>query len=211
MVRVHPTVPDRLIAELSQHLTDEPNVFAPWKIQKALQMALRMVALVRAADGRWFARKGIPKDVRDEYARLYGMRYEAQLKLSGDTPRAACRMDCRGRNADRDAARKEERRRPAAHQAQCDSSRWSMVHLVRWTARERSGPAEALAGDERSSRVERDLPGGTRKLPRELQGRSSLGMAEGARGSRSSEAAGCRVSACGDCAENWRNGCESKA
>ena len=36
-------------------------------------MALRMVALTRAADGRWFARKGIPKDVRDEYARLYGM------------------------------------------------------------------------------------------------------------------------------------------
>jgi len=55
-------------------------------------MALRMVALVRAADGRWFARKGIPKDVRDEYARLYGMRYEAQLKLSGDTPRAEAKV-----------------------------------------------------------------------------------------------------------------------
>jgi Transposase DDE domain len=34
-------------------------------------MALRMVALNRAADGRWFARKGIPEDVREEYARLY--------------------------------------------------------------------------------------------------------------------------------------------
>src|ERR1700688_4177385 len=31
-------------------------------------MALRMVALVRAKDGSWFARKGIPEDVRDPYA-----------------------------------------------------------------------------------------------------------------------------------------------
>jgi hypothetical protein len=50
-------------------------------------MALRMVALGRAKDGRWFARKGIPEDVRDEYARLYGVRREAHLKMPGDTPR----------------------------------------------------------------------------------------------------------------------------
>ena len=50
-------------------------------------MALRMVALSRANDGRWFARKGIPEDVRDHYARLYGVRREAHLKLPGDTPR----------------------------------------------------------------------------------------------------------------------------
>jgi hypothetical protein len=50
-------------------------------------MALRMVALNRAADGRWFARKGIPEDVREEYGRLYGVRREAQLKLPADTPR----------------------------------------------------------------------------------------------------------------------------
>ena len=50
-------------------------------------MALRMVALSRAADGRWFARKGIPKDVRVEYTRLYGFKREAQLKLPADTPR----------------------------------------------------------------------------------------------------------------------------
>jgi hypothetical protein len=55
-------------------------------------MALRMVALGRAENGRWVARKGIPKDVRDDYARLYGVRYEAQLKLSGDTPRAEARL-----------------------------------------------------------------------------------------------------------------------
>jgi integrase len=50
-------------------------------------MALRMVSLSRAADGRWFARKGIPEDVRDEHARLFGYKREAQLKLPADTPR----------------------------------------------------------------------------------------------------------------------------
>lgn len=48
-------------------------------------MALRMVALVRAADGRWFARKVIPEDVRKEYARLYGPAREAHFKIAGDT------------------------------------------------------------------------------------------------------------------------------
>jgi hypothetical protein len=47
-------------------------------------MALRMVALVRK-DGCWFARKGIPEDVRDAYARLYGVRREAHLRLPRDT------------------------------------------------------------------------------------------------------------------------------
>jgi integrase len=50
-------------------------------------MALRMVALNRAADHRWFARKGIPKDVREEYAHLYGVSREAHLKLPADTPK----------------------------------------------------------------------------------------------------------------------------
>jgi len=50
-------------------------------------MALRMVSLVRAADKRWFARKGIPEDIREDYARLYGVKREAHLKLPADTPR----------------------------------------------------------------------------------------------------------------------------
>jgi hypothetical protein len=50
-------------------------------------MALRMISLNRVADGRWLARKGIPKDVREEYARLYGVRREAHLKLPADTPK----------------------------------------------------------------------------------------------------------------------------
>jgi hypothetical protein len=50
-------------------------------------MALRMIALDRAADGRWFARKVIPQDVREEYKSLYGLKREAHLKLPADTPR----------------------------------------------------------------------------------------------------------------------------
>jgi hypothetical protein len=50
-------------------------------------MALRMVALNRLTDNRWFARKVIPKDVQEEYARLYKVRHEVHLKLPADTPK----------------------------------------------------------------------------------------------------------------------------
>ncbi|MGY4500881.1 integrase [Bradyrhizobium sp. GM24.11] len=55
-------------------------------------MALRMVALNRAADGRWFARKGIPEDVREPYARLYGVKREAHLKLPANTSRPEAKV-----------------------------------------------------------------------------------------------------------------------
>jgi len=35
-------------------------------------MALRMVSLVVRLNGRWFARKGMAEDVREEHARLHG-------------------------------------------------------------------------------------------------------------------------------------------
>ena len=63
-------------------------------------MALRMVALGRAKDGRWFARKGIPADVRDAYQRLYGVRREAHLKLPGDTARRAAKAQLGGWEAE---------------------------------------------------------------------------------------------------------------
>jgi integrase len=92
VVRAHPTVPHPQNPPWLQQHTDRPDVFARAKIQKALQMALRMVSLSRAADGRWFARKGIPEDVREEYARLYGVRREAHLKLPADTARHEAKM-----------------------------------------------------------------------------------------------------------------------
>jgi len=44
-----------------------------------------MAALVRSKNGEFFARKGIPADVRDAYARLYNVRWEVQLKLPANT------------------------------------------------------------------------------------------------------------------------------
>ena len=87
MVRAHPTVPATKNAPWFQQRTDRPDIFARAKLQKALQMALRMVALGRAADGRWFARKGIPEDVREDYAAALWREREAHLKLPADTPR----------------------------------------------------------------------------------------------------------------------------
>lgn len=49
-------------------------------------MALRMVGLVRAKGGGFIARKSIPVDVRDEYARLFKVRWEAQLRIPEGTP-----------------------------------------------------------------------------------------------------------------------------
>lgn len=57
-------------------------------------MALRIVALVRAKDGSWFARKGIPEDVRDPYARLFGVRREAHLRLPRDTSHHEAKTRC---------------------------------------------------------------------------------------------------------------------
>ncbi len=40
-----------------------------------------MAALTRSKSGAYTARKGIPKDVQEEYERLYGVRWEAKLTL----------------------------------------------------------------------------------------------------------------------------------
>ncbi len=48
-------------------------------------MAVRMVALVRSKNGELIARKGIPADVREAYARLYAVKWEAQLRLPAGT------------------------------------------------------------------------------------------------------------------------------
>jgi hypothetical protein len=86
VVRAHPTVPQHKIPLWFQQRVDRPDVFARAKYKRRIQMALRMVALSRAKDGNWFARKGIPEDVRDPYTRLYGVRREAHLRLPRDTP-----------------------------------------------------------------------------------------------------------------------------
>jgi hypothetical protein len=51
-------------------------------------MAARMVALNQLENGQFLSRKVIPIDVRDAYARLHGVRTEAQLRQPADTPRS---------------------------------------------------------------------------------------------------------------------------
>jgi hypothetical protein len=49
-------------------------------------MAAFMVALKRRKSGGYAARKVIPKDVRQEYASLYGMGWEEKLSIPASTP-----------------------------------------------------------------------------------------------------------------------------
>src|SRR3977135_4046773 len=48
-------------------------------------MAVSVTALFRSKNGEFFALTGIPADVREAYARLYNVRWEAQLKLPAHT------------------------------------------------------------------------------------------------------------------------------
>ena len=47
-------------------------------------MAFIMTSLKRSKSGSYTARKGIPKDVRAEYKRLYGPAWEAQFRSARD-------------------------------------------------------------------------------------------------------------------------------
>jgi hypothetical protein len=76
VVRAHPTVPRQQNPLWFQQRTDRPDVFARAKYKRRIQMALRMGALDRAKDGCWFARKGIPKDVRDPYSQHFTDSYQ---------------------------------------------------------------------------------------------------------------------------------------
>ena len=49
-------------------------------------MAAFMVALKRRKTGGYAARKGIPKDIRKDYAALYGMGWEEKLNIAAGTP-----------------------------------------------------------------------------------------------------------------------------
>ena len=69
VVRAHPTVPQQLNCPHLQHLTDWPSLFVRAKIQRALQVAVKMVALNRNEASEWVARNGIPADVRETYPR----------------------------------------------------------------------------------------------------------------------------------------------
>jgi hypothetical protein len=60
VVRAHPTVPPHLNSPPQLQYFADRSLFARAKIQKALQMAVRMAALTRSKSGNFFARKVIP-------------------------------------------------------------------------------------------------------------------------------------------------------
>jgi hypothetical protein len=49
-------------------------------------MALRITSLNRMKNGQFVARKNIPADVREAYARLYSVTWEERLTLPANTP-----------------------------------------------------------------------------------------------------------------------------
>ncbi len=48
-------------------------------------MPFALASMTKSKAGSYSVRKGIPADVRDEYERLYGQRWEAKLTLSSST------------------------------------------------------------------------------------------------------------------------------
>jgi len=81
VVRAHPTVPERKITEHSHQVTDKASLFVRPRYKRRYKWRLRMTALMRNKSGEYVARKGIPKDVRKEFERLYGTGWEARLTL----------------------------------------------------------------------------------------------------------------------------------
>ncbi len=64
-------------------------------------MAVPMASLKRdRKTGDWVARKGIPADVRVEYQRLYGQRWETLFRAKAGTPQSEARRQFTDRLAD---------------------------------------------------------------------------------------------------------------
>lgn len=166
-------------------------------------MALRMVSLNRSGDGRWFARKGIPEEVREEYARLYRVKREAHLKLPADTPRHEAKVrlgeweaEIETRIATLRAQRNGEGLPLTRLNAIALAGRW-----YKWfVGQHEDDPGPAKRWKEMSDHLVWNViyPEAPESYHENPKAGSSLGMAEGARGSGSGEAACCRVGACGD-------------
>ena len=84
-LRVLSTAPAALELQWVQQVTGTPEHLAGPKYKRVVQMLFRMIT-PRVSKSRSIAvRKGIPKDVRAEYQRLYGQFWEAKLTLPAGT------------------------------------------------------------------------------------------------------------------------------
>jgi hypothetical protein len=85
VVRDHPTVPHHENLLWFQQRIDRLGRFARSKYKERHKLLMKMAGLKRLKNGEFLARKGIPADVRDAYERLYGVHWEAQLRLPAGT------------------------------------------------------------------------------------------------------------------------------
>ena len=80
-VRVLSTAPAALEPQRVQQVTGTTERLTGPKYKRAVQMLFRMISPRVTKSRSIVVRKGIPKDVRDDYERLYGQRWEAKLTL----------------------------------------------------------------------------------------------------------------------------------
>jgi hypothetical protein len=79
VVRAHPTVPEQKISKHSHEVADKAALFVRPRYKRRYKWRVRMTALTRNKSGDYVARKVIPKDVRQAFAKLYGAGWEARL------------------------------------------------------------------------------------------------------------------------------------
>jgi integrase len=69
------------ISKQSHEGTDKATIFGRPRYKRRYKRVLKTVALTRNKSGEYIARKGIPKDVRQAYAKLFGVGWEVRLTL----------------------------------------------------------------------------------------------------------------------------------
>jgi hypothetical protein len=79
------TAPAAVEPQRVQQVTGTIEHLADPKYKRAVQMLFRMITPRISKSHSIIVRKGIPKDVRADYERLYGQRWEAKLTLPAGT------------------------------------------------------------------------------------------------------------------------------
>lgn len=70
-------------------------IFGAPRYKGRYKVAVPMTSLSRAPNGDWFARKGIPKDVREAYKRAFGVSQEERFRRPGSLSTGAAKVELR--------------------------------------------------------------------------------------------------------------------
>ncbi|WP_156635310.1 hypothetical protein [Methylobacterium sp. Leaf123] len=73
--------------------------FGAHRYKGRYKVAVPMTSLSRASNGDWFARKGIPKDIRAAYKAAYGVAREERFRRPGSLSTGAAKAELRDWNA----------------------------------------------------------------------------------------------------------------